>query len=410
MVVAVILKGWPRLSETFIAQELVGLERLGLDMHLFCLRHPTDTAVHPVNAALQAPVAYLPEYLRQEPRRVLAAWWRARRLPGYRTALRAWWRDYQRDRTINRVRRLGQAFVLATEMPAGIDRLYAHFLHTPASVTRYAAMMRRLPYSVSAHAKDIWTTPAWEKAGKLADAAWTVTCTQAGYDHLRPLTPASRLHLVRHGLDRRRFPAQVKRPGPGGRPFELLAVARAVPKKGLDVLLRALARLPEDLDWRLSHIGGGEGRPALQALADELGLAPRIAWRGAQAQDNVLAAYRAADIVVLPSRVADDGDRDGLPNVLMEALSQSCAVVTTPVGGIPELITDGRDGLLVRPDDPETLARAIARLMRDPALRQELGAAGALKVQTTFAFETGLFQLAGLFGLAVHGAADSDAA
>lgn len=414
MTVAVILKGWPRLSETFIAQELVGLERLGLDMRLFCLRHPTDAAVHPINRALAAPVAYLPEYLHDERRRVLAGWWRARRMPGYRAALRAWWRDYRRDRTINRIRRLGQAFVLAAEMPADIDRLYVHFLHTPASVARYAAIMRGLPFSVSAHAKDIWTSPDWEKTEKLDDAEWAVTCTEAGFSHLKGLAPGCRLRLVRHGLDGRRFPTRLKPVGADGsapeHAVDLLAVARAVPKKGLDVLLRALALLPANLHWRLTHIGGGEDRKALQTLADTLGLSARITWRGAQAQDAVLAAYRAASIVVLPSRVADNGDRDGLPNVLMEALSQSCAVVTTPVGGIPELITDGVDGLLAAPDDSASLATAIERLIRDPVLRQRLGAAGCTKVQTAFAFEAGLSHLADLFDLDVARTADSDAA
>ena len=161
--IAVVVKGWPRLSETFIAQELIALERRGLRLALFSLRHPTDTKTHALAGQLAAPIVYLPEYLHQEPARVWRGWLRARTLPGYAEARATWRRDLARDRSANRIRRFGQAMVLATELPADIGHVYAHFLHTPASVARYAAIMRGLPWSVSAHAKDIWTTPDWEK-------------------------------------------------------------------------------------------------------------------------------------------------------------------------------------------------------------------------------------------------------
>ena len=182
--VAFVLKGYPRLSETFIAQEILALERRGLDILIVSLRHPTDKTVHPVHRQIAAGRLYLPEYLYQEPLRVWRGWRRASRLPGYRAARRVWLADLRRDRTPNRIRRFGQALVLAAELPGDIGRLHAHFLHTPASVARYAAMLRGLEWSVSAHAKDIWTTPDWEKREKLADAAWAVTCTGIGHAHL----------------------------------------------------------------------------------------------------------------------------------------------------------------------------------------------------------------------------------
>ena len=153
--VAFVLKGYPRLSETFIAQEILALEQRGLDIHLFSLRHPTDGRHHPVHDEIKAPVTYLPEYLHREPGRSLGAWRAARHLPGYATAHRVWRRDFARDRTRNRIRRFGQAMVLATSLPHGTSRLHAHFLHTPSSVARYAALMTGLPWSASAHAKDI---------------------------------------------------------------------------------------------------------------------------------------------------------------------------------------------------------------------------------------------------------------
>src|SRR4029077_18279872 len=134
---------------------------------------------HPVHAQIRAPVLYLPEYLRDEPRRVFNAWRRVRLLRVYRTARRIWLLDLPRDPTPNRIRRFGQALVLAAELAPDIHHLHAHFLHTPASVARYAAMMRGIHWSVSAHAKDIWTIPDWEKRDKLRSVQWAVTCTEA---------------------------------------------------------------------------------------------------------------------------------------------------------------------------------------------------------------------------------------
>src|SRR6266700_673298 len=145
--VAFVLKGYPRLSETFIAQEIRALEQRGLGIQIVSLRHPTDRTRHPVHGQIRAPVLYLPEYLKDEKRRVFAAWRRARLLPGYAAARRIWLADLARDPTPNRIRRFGQALVLAAELAPGVTRLHAHFLHTPASVARYCAILCGLPWS-----------------------------------------------------------------------------------------------------------------------------------------------------------------------------------------------------------------------------------------------------------------------
>ena len=143
----IVVKGYPRLSETFIAQELAGLEARGASFVIVSLRHPTDKAIHALNKAITAPVVYLPEYLHQEPLRVFSAWRRARRLPGYAEAKALWLKDLRRDLSRNRIRRFGQALVLAAEMAdlGTIEQIYVHFLHTSASVGRYAARLCRLP-------------------------------------------------------------------------------------------------------------------------------------------------------------------------------------------------------------------------------------------------------------------------
>ncbi len=419
--IAFILKGYPRLSETFIAQEILALEQRGIEIVIYSLRQPTDPAHHPINDDIKAPVAYLPEYLYQEPRRVFRAFARVRTLPGFKTAWSAFHRDLIRDPTPNRIRRFGQAMVLAYEMVSDVKQLHAHFIHTPGSVTYYAALIRGMPWSVSAHAKDIWTLAEWEKREKLEACAWAVTCTAFNRDHLAALAPSERVDLVYHGLDFARFPAPQPESGPesaaepgaesaaeaGGsartgnnktQPVEILSIGRAVEKKGYAGLLQALADLPDDLAWRFSHIGGGPLRDKLMKQAETLGIVSRITWRGPLAQTDVLAAMRTADVFVLASLIAKDGDRDGLPNVLMEAQSQGVVCLSTAVSAIPELIEDGVSGILVPANDAASLTAALQKLIREPALRRRLGAAGLARVRRDFTMTRGIDHLVARFG------------
>lgn len=409
--IGIVLKGYPRLSETFIAQELLALERRGLSLALYSLRRPTERMTHPLHAEIRASITYLPEYLHEGPLRVYRAWRNVRTLPGYRAALAAWRNDWRRDRTRGRARRFGQALVLASELAPDVVHLHAHFLHTPASVARYAAMVRGIAWSCSAHAKDIWTIPEWEKREKLAACAWTATCTASNAEHLRSLAaPASQIDLVYHGIDTSRFPA----PAPPARskadgrdpaaPVTILAVGRAVDKKGFDDLLHALALLSPRMHWRLVHVGGGPLLPKLERLARELGIHHRTRWLGPQAHAAVLDAYRGADIFVLPCRISDDGDRDGLPNVLLEAQSQRLACISTRVCGIPELIVDGVTGLLVEPRSSSGLSDALSRLVADPALRRALADAGYARTVGAFSLQCGADHLARRFADSVASA------
>ncbi|MAF96594.1 MAG: colanic acid biosynthesis glycosyltransferase WcaL [Rhodospirillaceae bacterium] len=410
--VVFVVKGYPRLSETFIAQEIMALEQRGLDIRIASIRRPTDAERHPIHDDIKAPVTYLPEFPALEPLRVFRAWKRLRSRAGFRADFRAawgqWLSDLRRGPSPARARSFAQALVLADEAGPGVSRLHAHFLHTPASVARYAAMMLDIPWSCSAHARDIWTTPAWEKTEKLKTADWLVTCTAHGQRHLNALAALAdrpdAVELVYHGLDLGRFPAPdrgVSQPDGGSEkdPVVILSVGRAVEKKGYGTLLGALGRIPEDLHWRFVHIGGGPLRGGLQRRARALGIGGRITWMGACAQETVLEHYRAADLFVLASRIAPDGDRDGLPNVLMEAQSQGLACVSTALSAIPELIVDGETGVLVPPGDEESLAAAVAELIADPDLRARLGAGGHRRVRERFSHDRDLDRLARKFGL-----------
>ncbi len=414
--VAFIVKGYPRLSETFIAQEIESLEQRGLEIRVISLRHPSDSTIHPVHRRISASVNYLPEYLYQEPMRVWRAWLRVRGMPGFDGARRQWLADLRRDPTPNRVRRFGQAMVLAAELGADVSHLHAHFLHTPASVARYAAHLTGRSWSCSAHAKDIWTTPEWEKREKLADVSWVTTCSQVARDHLAILAPLENAEgtviLAYHGIDLEQFPppqsAIGRRNGADVEdPVRILSVGRAVAKKGYDDLIASLAMLPGSIHWRLDHIGGGALLEQLKDQAAKAGITDRITWHGAQPQAIVLEAMGQSDVFVLASRIAPDGDRDGLPNVLMEANSQGLACIATNVSAIPELIIHDETGLLVEPDDRLGLSSALISLIGDPTRRHELGQAGQSRVQQEFSHDQCIERVAGKFGLPAQ-AADAD--
>lgn len=408
--IAVAMKGYPRLSETFIAQELLGLQQHGLPFEIWSLRHPTDAAKHLMHQQITAPVRYLPEYLHDEPARVARGLLAALLRPGLLQLLPVFLRDLARDRTRNRWRRFGQACVMAHELPRDITHLHVHYLHTPASVIRYAALLGGLTWSFSAHAKDIWTTEDWEKREKIASAAWGVTCTRDGHRELERLSDRpDKVALLYHGLDLARFPAPGPRSARDGSnandPVRFVTIGRAVAKKGFDDLLEALAKLRCTLNWRLTHIGGGEKLKALQAQAQALGLDDRVIWAGPKAQDEVIAALRAADLFVLPSKEAGDGDRDGLPNVVMEAASQGLPIVATDFAGIPEFVRDGVEGQLVPPGDVAALAVALGELAGAPGKRAMLGEAAYARLTEAFSAQAGLDRVAAMLKRSAGGGA-----
>jgi glycosyltransferase involved in cell wall biosynthesis len=303
----------------------------------------------------------------------------------------------------NRIRRFGQAAVLAAEWPDNGGWLHVHFIHTPASVAAYTHLLTDIPWTISAHAKDIWTSNDHDLSGKLNSARWAVTCTASGYEHLRNLAAdKGSVHLSYHGLDLTRFPHfDADRPINDGsdaaRPITILSVGRAVEKKGIDILLKALASLPSSLHWQLVHIGGGEKLESLKALSNSLGLADRVTWKGAMDQKEVLDHYRKADLFALACRITQDGDRDGLPNVLVEAASQKLACLSTNISGIPEFFISGENGLLTNQEDVAAFTTALHTLITDPALRTRLGVAAEQKVRTAFDNNTSIAHLKSLF-------------
>lgn len=365
--VVYVLKRFPRLSETFILRELLELERQGQPIAIEALLPPEAGHGHPELAALKATVRYLPRHpsLRQ-PRVALAHLAVARRHPT------RWWREAIRARRTRTWRRFLQAGLVAHRTDRLQARhLHAHFATAAADVARIAGGLTHTPFSVTAHAKDIFhrDNQAFFRS-RVDGAAAIVTVSRYNTEHLRSVLrgAATPIHYIPNGVELPPPPP----PCPTG---PVLCVARLVPKKGIDTLIKACALTGAD-GPDLEIIGGGELLSELAQLVDELGLEGRVRLLGPRPSPEVDAAFARCSIVALPCRVAADGDRDGLPTVLLEALARGRAVISTDIIGIPEVVRDGVTGLLVPPDDPHALAAAILQLWNDPALAIRMGDSG----------------------------------
>jgi glycosyltransferase involved in cell wall biosynthesis len=409
--VAYLVKRFPRLSETFILGEILELRRQGLDVQVYALMNPGEAQVQPEAKLLLAEVTYL--HKRERP---IASWGRlligaagqaCRRPDGL---LRVAWALASVHRSTPSLRHAVEALWLAGDLRRRrVAHLHAHFVHSPAAVAYFTFLAGGPPFSFTAHAKDLYTTLPRNLRIRARAARFAVTCTRFNASYLRDLLGATSkpIHVLYHGTDLRRFNAGGGPHKPGG----ILSVGRLVPKKGFSVLLEGLAHLERDgLGWRADIFGGGPLREDLQRLRDRLGIGAKVAFHGARLQKEIVAAYQQASVFVLAPLVTDDGDRDGIPNVLVEAMASGLAVVSTRISGIPELITDGVNGLLVDANDPEALAAAVERILRDPELARRLGHGARATVERFFDVRVNTRHLHNLFLEQILGVQASEAA
>jgi colanic acid/amylovoran biosynthesis glycosyltransferase len=364
--VGYVLKMYPRFSETFVVSEILAREAAGHDIRVFSLRPPADGRFHAALADVRAPVTYLPHS------RVRAAelWEMVRtaaqrlpRLPSVLPQLAAC--------------EVGDAFQslhLALQLEErGITHLHAHFASVATTVARLASLLTGVPYSFTAHAKDIFHQDvlAADLDAKLRDAAAAVTVSDFNARYLRTRFPASteRLVTVRNGL---RLGDFCYRP-PVVRERMVVAVGRLVEKKGFGVLLESLALLSRS-GHPVRAVLAGAG-PLERALRDQvmvLGLRDLVDLPGPLPQHEVRALVARSAVLAAPCVTASDGNVDGLPTVLLEAMALGTPVVSTPVTGIPELVRDGETGLMVPEHDPAALAAALLRILDDDDLSVRL--------------------------------------
>lgn len=274
---------------------------------------------------------------------------------------------------------------------AGIEHIHAEFAGYPATVAWIAARVAGLPFSFSAHAHDIFITQGL-LATKAKDARFVRAISDFNKTFLErlPNYPKNKTEVLRCGV------ALPEASGPprlrGDGPLRLVFVGALLPRKGVDVLLNALKSLPKTLEWHLDILGGGSQAEPLQALAAELPK-DRVVFHGPQPSDKVQDAMQNADVVVVPSREGEEGRSEGIPVVLMEAMSLSRPVIASRLSGIPELVIDGETGLLVPPDDVAALSAALTRLAGEPELAATLAQAGRARVAEMFDIEKTAQQL-----------------
>jgi glycosyltransferase involved in cell wall biosynthesis len=431
--VGYVLMGFPRVSETFIASELHRVEQAGVPLRLFVVKPVEERERdlrHPVVDAIRARPEHLPDAATLT--RPLHCWRPAdlapfmpalgrvaRRRPlGLARALATATAQALRDRRTRLsgprkiyIKELLQAIALADRLIDAPDvrHLHAHFAHGTTTITWHAARIAGLPFSFTGHARDIYAehlNPKGWLRRKLLAARFVVTCTEANVHHLKGIAPAANVHLVYHGLNAD-FARMLAEPGPAGangdRPLRVLAVGRMVAKKGFDVLVDACGVLHgRGVAFEAAIVGQEDKHSGVvRARIAARGLESQVSLPGPMGQEELLREYRRASVLCMPSRLLAD-DRDGIPNVLVEAMAAGTPVIASAVSGIPELVEHEVNGLLVAPEDPDALADTLLRLHGDQALSQHLAEHARETVAGRFDGPSQASRLAGLFQEAVR--------
>jgi glycosyltransferase involved in cell wall biosynthesis len=377
---AVVVNGFPRLSETFVLHELLELERLGARLHLFALRRPDEVVQQEAVARLRAEVEYLPDLSSGTPALAVRAAHAAlfMRRPRIYTAGLA---EIAASPDFTRAN-LRRAVILAQRLAKlRAPALYVHFAHKPATIARFASLLTGLPYGLSAHAKDIWLTPENELARKVRDAAVVLTCTTDGRDHLAELSDdRTPVHLVHHGVA---TDLDVAARAEG--PVRIVSIGRLVEKKGHATLIRAASILRDrGLDFELRIGGEGPEWPALQRLVHELAVSDQVRFLGPLSEAEAKREYEQADVFALACEELENGDRDGIPNVVLEAMAHRLPIAATRAGSTAEAVVHGASGLLSNQRDHVTLAHHLEQLVCDERLRARLAAGARAAVLARF--------------------------
>ena len=389
-----VLKGYPRISETFISNEIRLLEEMGFTIHISSMRAPRENFTHDAIKEIKARVTYLPESMffglpallyhnirlfRRMPRRYLDCL----KIMGKRFRLAP-----KKHTWVKHMLQAGyimQKSVIDDGVPLG--HLHGHFAHTPTTVTMYAAFLADIPFSFTAHAKDIYTQDPRRIMDKVERARFVVTCTRYNEEYLREkVAGGNPVHCVYHGINLDLFSPN-GRPMEAAPPYRILTVARFVEKKGIDTVLHALAKLrAEGVDFRYTLVGEGKAsyNRKIEKLIRSLGLDDVTTLPGTITHDEVIELLNSAHCFTLGCRKAKDGDRDGIPNVVAEAMATGVPVAATDVSGVPELVTHEETGLLCPSNDPDGLAEIIRRSLTDVELRRKIIPAGVTRAHEVF--------------------------
>lgn len=393
--VAYLLKRYPRFSETFIVNEILAHERAGMPVQIFALRKVKEAHYQSILSQVRSPVTYISDSVPE-----LEIFWST--LNEAHRAIPDLWRTIEEVGPCE-VLDIYQAVMLACRVrELGIEHLHAHFGTVATTIARLVAQFTGISYTFTAHAKDIFhaEVESDELRNKLRDAASVVTVSDYNNRWLRSQynEAASRVRRIYNGLTLSDFPYRQ----PIDRPPQILAVGRLVEKKGFDTLIEACAILQSrEVAFHCTIIGDGPQKEALNGMIMDRGLSSAVSLKGSRPQNDVLDELHGAAVFAAPCVMATDGDRDGLPTVLLEAMASGTPCVSTHVTGIPEVIREEETGLLVPQRDPVALANAIARLLNDVDLRVDLSQRARCLIEQDFDVDSNAAKLRALFGQAV---------
>lgn len=397
--IAYVVKMFPRLSETFILNEMLELERQGIEITVFSIKKPNEGKFHPQLSDLKAQVFYLEDFDTKKWASWLGEVWPVlESRPGNLWKLIGRALNEKNVQTMDYV--LWSAWTAARLMEFGISHVHSHFASLPSTIAWFAADIASIPFSFTAHAKDIYVYDMEEHfhREKLFAAKFVVTVTNYNKDYIHNENPdldIEKVKVVHNGVNLENIT-----PVPEAQREKnlILGVGRLVPKKGFDTLLDACAILKKrGVDFKCLIAGSGPEAETLFSGRDRLELNENVEFTGAATQDQIIDLMRRATLLCLPCRIAEDGNRDALPTVLLEALACGLPIVSTDISGIPEIIDSGENGILVKPDDPEALADEMEKLLNSGGLRRQFTETGIKKAESSFDISKNVALLKDLF-------------
>ena len=387
-----VVKRYPRYSETFIVNEILTHEAAGADLEIFALNPPVDTHFQNIISRVRAPVTYL----NTKSEKASALWLSLQELSAEIPCL---WSKLGAAQS-EEIKELWQAIMLASEVKRRkITHLHAHFATAAATVARLAANFAEIPYTITAHAKDIFHESAQsdDLAIKFNNAATVITISNYNLNYLAERFPEINLKLIHNGLELELFPFKA----PTNRPPHIVAVGRLVEKKGLTDLIDACTILAKsEHNFQCEIIGTGELEEELKNQIESLGLNNVVKLLGPKPQHEVITKVQEACVFAAPCVIGQDGNRDGLPTVLLEAMALGTPCISTDVTGIPEVVQHGKTGLQVPQHNPQALAKALGTLLDDAALRVRLATQARTLIEEEFDIEKNASQLREVFASA----------
>jgi glycosyltransferase involved in cell wall biosynthesis len=423
--VAYIVRSYPRLSQTFILDEICMLERMGLNLRIFAVTNPQEPIVQFEVSEVHAPTVYFDRAARRSKARILIEHLATAMASPRRYARALYFAATHKDgadgyAASTRYECFMYAAYLARLLKreerrtgVGTDHLHAHFAHAPTLIALLAHVLTGISYSFTAHDRDLYQVPKPVLVQRAERASAIVTCCRANVDYLNETLPVElrdKVKLIYHGKDLQAAPARTRSDPPKEVPV-ILSVGRLVEKKGFRDLVHACHGLKQQ-GQRFTCVIYGEGpeRSGLMEMVDRLGMSEQISLPGARSRREIVAAYEQADVFALTPFVTDNGDRDGIPNVLIEAMACGLPVVTTTVGGIPELVKHDVNGLLAAPHCVAEIAAHLASLLHDDERHTRLSLAARNTVEQYFDARAAGGQLAELFEGLIWGPRDLEPA